>query len=133
MKTPRLVIYLAEASTLANVRGRVFRHLAPGEAAASFGPDERTFVVTAIRHFENQRYDLPAYVVMDDHVHVLVRPAEGASLHQIVHSSKSYTATRLGQDWGRLAPVWQREYFDRIVRDEVEWRQKAEYIAANPL
>jgi putative transposase len=133
MKTPSLGIYWRKlphwrmSGAVYFVTWRLAKH------QPALGPDERTFVVTAIRHFENQRYDLPAYVVMDDHVHVLVRPVEGSSLHRIVHSWKSYTATRLGQDWGRLAPVWQREYFDRIVRDVVEWRQKAEYIVANPL
>lgn len=37
-------------------------------------PEEKTSVVAAIRHFDGLRYELIAYVVMDDHVHVLVLP-----------------------------------------------------------
>ncbi len=75
-------------------------------------PGERSLVVTAIKHFENRRYDLPTYVVMDDHVHVLVVPLEGFALERIVHSWKSFTATRLVKECGRKGPLWQQEYFD---------------------
>jgi putative transposase len=95
-------------------------------------PPERTMVVDAIRYFEEQRYQLPAYVVMDNHVHVLVMPLDQNRLHRIVHSWKSFTASRLTQEYGRRAPVWQREYFDRIVRDDDELMEKAQYILNNP-
>jgi putative transposase len=37
-------------------------------------PNERTLVAHAIKHFAGERYELLAYVVMDDHVHVVVLP-----------------------------------------------------------
>jgi len=95
-------------------------------------PAERTLVVDAIKHFDGLRYDLLAYVVMDDHVHVLACPLANHSLQQIVHSWKSFTANRLGKFQDRSAPVWQVEYFDRIVRDEDDLVQKAHYILNNP-
>ncbi len=90
-------------------------------------------MVTSIKHFENQRYALTAYVVMDNHVHVLVLPADGFALHRIVHSWKSFSAKQLAKASGRSTPVWQREYLDRIVRDQEELMQKAHYILGNPL
>ena len=95
-------------------------------------PEERTVVVDVIKHFETHRYGLTAYVVMDDHVHVMVMPQEGFELHAIVHSWKSFSAKRLTKNWGRTPPVWQREYFDRIMRDDEELMQKAQYIVGNP-
>jgi REP element-mobilizing transposase RayT len=96
-------------------------------------PDERSLVVAAIRHFQGQRYEVPAYVVMDDHVHVLVLPFQEFPLHSVIHSWKSFSSKRLVTEWSRRAPVWQHEYFDRIVRDEAEFMQKANYIGGNPL
>jgi REP element-mobilizing transposase RayT len=96
-------------------------------------PDERTLVVSVIKHFDTQRYGLPAFVVMDDHIHALVLPTEGFELQGIIHSWKSFSAKRLAKEWGRKPPVWQREYFDRIVRDDKELFQKAQYILGNPL
>jgi hypothetical protein len=53
-------------------------------------------------------------------------------LQQIVQSWKSYTAHELQKKFQRGVPVWQDEYFDRIVRDESELQQKANYILGNP-
>lgn len=89
-------------------------------------------MVAAIQHFEKQRYRIAAYVVMDDHVHVLLLPLGPSELHQIVHSWKSFSALRLVREWGRTRPIWQREYFDRIVRNDEEFEQKEQYILGNP-
>ena len=69
---------------------------------------------------------------MNDHVHVLVRPIAGFALEDLVHSWKSYSANHLLRAHHRVGVVWQDEYFDRIVRDEKEFRQKFEYILCNP-
>ena len=95
-------------------------------------PAEREMVAVAIRHFDRRRYELAAYVVMNDHVHVIVRPMAGFALEDLVHSWKSYSANRLLRAHYRVGVVWQDEYFDRIVRDENEFRQKFEYILSNP-
>jgi putative transposase len=105
--------------------------LAKQQPGLCFG--ERSFLVAAIKYFENQRYEIGAYVVMDDHVHVLLLPLEGFALHGIVHSWKSFSAKQLVNKWGRSAPVWQREYFDRVVRNQEELMQKTQYIIGNPL
>ncbi|MEO8606191.1 MAG: transposase [bacterium] len=93
---------------------------------------ERSLVAGALTHFSGERYALLAYVVMDNHVHVLVTPISPHELQAIVHSWKSFTAHRL-QRPGRAKRIWQTEYFDRIVRNEIELREKLDYIAGNPL
>jgi len=95
-------------------------------------PDERTIVVDALEHFRKQRYELFAYVVMNDHIHGLVKPIDEHSLQSILHSWKSFTAYRLQRQFGRQGAVWQDEYFDRIVRDEADFFEKTEYILNNP-
>ena len=97
------------------------------------GDGERTIIAEAIKEFDGQRYDLLSYVVMDDHAHTLVAPLETNSLHEIVHAWKSFTANRLQKNFKRLGAIWQREYFDRIVRDEAELIEKAKYILGNPI
>jgi REP element-mobilizing transposase RayT len=104
--------------------------LHPGQFELS--PEERDIIAGAVKHFDDDRYDLLAYVVMHDHVHVLVKPAEKYGLAQLVHSWKSFTANRLQRHFNRYKCVWQDEYFDRIVRDEAELLEKALYIINNP-
>jgi len=94
---------------------------------------ERTLVADALKYFDGFRYDLLAYVVMDDHVHALVFPLAPHSLQQILHSWKSFTAKGLRKRSQRGIPVWLDEYFDRIVRDEADLIRKTEYILGNPL
>jgi REP element-mobilizing transposase RayT len=94
-------------------------------------PLERSDVGTSLLRFDHERYTLFAYAVMNDHVHVLVRPHDGRRLEDLVHSWKSYTTHRL-QSLGRRGKVWQEEYFDRIVRDDEEFLEKCQYIFNNP-
>lgn len=83
-------------------------------------------------HFDRTRYDLFSFVVMNDHVHVVVRPFVQYPLEKLLHSWKSYTASQMQKTGSRVGQVWQDEYFDRIVRDEDELREKVEYIFNNP-
>jgi putative transposase len=94
---------------------------------------ERDVVVAALRYFRDQRYDLLAFVVMNDHVHVLVQPQNAFRLQDIMHSWKSFTARVLQKDFQRRGTIWQAESFDRIVRDETELLEKGQYILNNPL
>jgi putative transposase len=93
---------------------------------------ERELVARSIEFFAGTRYNLEAYVVMDDHVHVVACPREQEELAEILHSWKSYTAHRLLKRGKRRGRIWQDEYFDRLIRGEVEMREKSEYILNNP-
>ena len=92
---------------------------------------ERDSVAAALQRFSGERYDLLAYVIMNDHAHALLQPYSDFPLDGIMHTWKSYTANVL-QRAGRRGAVWQREYFDRIVRNEKELDEKVQYILANP-
>ena len=55
-------------------------------------PEIAKLVVDAWKYFDGERYDLIAYVVMPNHVHILIKTFENYSMSKIVHSWKSYTA-----------------------------------------
>jgi REP element-mobilizing transposase RayT len=93
---------------------------------------ERDLVVESLTKLAGVHYDLLAFVVMNDHVHVLVTPREDRRLESIVQPWKSVTSHAMVKK-GRTAPVWMHESFDRIVRDQSELEQKANYILNNPL
>jgi putative transposase len=95
-------------------------------------PDERHLVTETLKHFDGTRYELLAFVVMHNHVHVIVEPSDENQLQEIVHSWKSFSANRLQREYGRKASIWQDEYFDKIIRDEEEFLEKAQYILNNP-
>src|SRR5881296_352517 len=78
---------------------------------ADLAPEERTLVVSALRYFDDEPYELTAHVVMNDHLHALVKPLRNNRLQDILHSWKSYTTWAFQRTTGRVGSVWQEEYF----------------------
>lgn len=97
--------------------------------------DERiaAIVESALLHFDGERYRLLAWCVMPNHVHVLIEVKSGFLLADIVHSWKSFTANESNRILGRKGTFWQREYFDRFIRDEKHLQASIEYIEQNPV
>jgi DNA polymerase-3 subunit alpha len=89
-------------------------------------------VEQALRHFDGERYVLGSYVIMPNHVHVLVRPLMNHALSEILHSWKSFTAKEANKILQRSGEFWQDESFDHIVRNEHALENFAAYIEANP-
>ncbi len=86
----------------------------------------------ALRHFEGIRYELDEFIIMPNHVHVLVQPLAPHGLAEILHSWKSYTANALNRRLGRTGQVWQHESYDHIVRNESAMNAIRRYIRENP-
>ena len=89
-------------------------------------------LVVETLQLSNDRYELFAWCVMPNHVHVVMQVNGEQSLARILHSWKSYTAHRANAILGRSGTFWQREYYDRIVRDEEDLRRTIEYVVTNP-
>jgi carbamoylphosphate synthase large subunit/REP element-mobilizing transposase RayT len=89
-------------------------------------------VAHALGFFDGQRYQLDAFVVMPNHVHVLVQPSTGHSLSEILHSWKSFTANAVNHALNRDGQVWMQESYDHIVRDWDELLKWRRYIGSNP-
>jgi REP element-mobilizing transposase RayT len=91
-------------------------------------------VVEAMHYFDGVRCELDAYVVMPNHVHVLVRPltCELDSLERLLHSWKRHTSQIINRSYRRRGSLWQEESFDRIIRDEEHLYRALQYIGANP-
>lgn len=88
-------------------------------------------VEQALLHFDADRYRLGSYVVMPNHVHVLVSPTDGNALGDILHSWKSFTANELNKLTGSKGAVWQDESYDHIVRSPEQLGFYTNYIRKN--
>lgn len=95
-------------------------------------PEPGKFVDQALRHFDGERYDLLAHVVMPNHVHALLTPKAEHPLNQILHSWKSFTAKAINQALTRTGEVWQHEGYDHILRTPDAAWAVAHYIMENP-
>ncbi|HSW50672.1 MAG TPA: transposase [Bryobacteraceae bacterium] len=91
-------------------------------------------VVAALQFADTQLglYELRAWVVMSNHVHMVVYPH--APLWRITKAVKGFTARQANQILGRTGqPFWQHESFDRWVRDRREMDRTVRYIESNPV
>lgn len=92
----------------------------------------RSIVVEALRYFDGLRYDLASWVVMPNHVHLIVCPAAGWQLSQLLHSWKSYTAKQINEALVQRGTLWMDESFDHIIRDKASLEKFIRYIRNNP-
>ncbi len=73
------------------------------------------------------------YVVMPEHVHLLVSEPEHENLAAAMHFLKLSFTKRLNHANCESGPFWQKRYYDRNVRDELEFIEKLQYIHRNPV
>src|SRR5574341_1109150 len=90
-------------------------------------------VENALLHFDGERYALHAWCVMPNHVHTLFTPETGFKMSRITHSWKSFTANKCNQVLNRTGKFWEREPFDRYIRNEQHYRNALAYIENNPV
>ena len=89
-------------------------------------------VADALRHFDGERYELAAFVVMPNHVHVLFRPLGNHRLPAIMKAWKGFTAREINRRIGESGRLWQPDYRDRLIRNERHFYAAMEYIRDNP-
>ncbi len=90
-------------------------------------------VQDSLLFFDGERYRLTAWVIMPNHVHILATPCAGYELSAILHSLKSYTANEANKIAGRTGQLWQRESFDRWIRNADHFANAIIYIENNPV
>ena len=85
----------------------------------------------------NHGIRLDKYVVMPNHIHLLLRfvPSEGGQsrppLQKVMQSLKSVTTRKCWQ-FG-ISKLWQRSFYDHVIRNETDYMKIWQYIEQNPL
>ena len=96
-------------------------------------------VKESLTRFDGERYQLIAWCIMPNHVHVLIKPK--VCLSKIIQSWKSYSGKWALQHNEALClgipkdakRFWMREYWDRFIRDENHFYKVIHYIHENPV
>ena len=91
----------------------------------------RLLIDVLLHYQQHGRYLLHEFVVMPDHFHVLLTPAE--SLERALQLIKGGFSYRARKELGFMGPIWQPSYHDRRVRDIEEFLAFREYIRMNPV
>jgi len=123
---------------------------------AQFAPQEvRTFFVTSVTHQrrrlfqtdrmanllldvlkENRskaRFQLHEFVVMPDHFHLLITPADEISLEKAVQFIKGGFSYRAKKELDYRWEVWERSFTDQRIKDAEDYQRYRNYILQNPV
>jgi putative transposase len=106
-------------TTVTSQRQPIFRH----EAAAKL-------LIDTLAHYRDQgKYLLHEFVIMPDHLHALITPADEISVERTIQFIKGGFSFRL--KW--RGPVWQASFTNHRVRDHEDYQNHREYIRMNPV
>ncbi len=94
-------------------------------------------VDNAIRHIPDAypSISVDEYVIMPDHIHILMqihidtkgRPMVAPTISRIIKQLKGHVTKKLGYS------IWQRSFYDHVIRNREDYAEKAKYICDNPM
>lgn len=95
-------------------------------------------VANSIRFHDDNWFDVLAYCIMPNHVHLVLAPYESSenadySLTRIMHNIKRNSANHANKALGRTGAFWQHENYDHFARDEKELERIIKYVLYNPV
>lgn len=88
-------------------------------------------VASALLHFDGTRYCMGDFVIMPNHVHLLVSFSTQEDLKACSYSWMHYSARKINQRLGRVGLLWQQETFDHLVRSPEQYDKLRNYIHDN--
>ncbi len=91
----------------------------------------REIVENALKYFHGDRYILDSFVIMPNHVHVIVKPLDDHKLSDILHSWKSFTAKEINKATKTEGRIWMDESYDTIIRYSEDLIDCRRYISNN--
>jgi REP element-mobilizing transposase RayT len=121
-------------SSETDFRRRIEAMIDGGRGSCALRNSEIAAIVQeALWHLDGERYRLMAWIIMPNHVHVMIEQIEGHPLADFVHAWKSFTAKEANKRLRRTGTFWAPDYFDRFIRDQAHFNATVHYIHDNPV
>ena len=95
-------------------------------------PQARSFVEDSLLHFEGKRYELERFIVMPNHVHLMIQTRPGFQLRKQLTQIMRFSGRKVNSHLKRCGDCWQSEPFDHVVRSAAQFEYLQRYIADNP-
>jgi putative transposase len=90
-------------------------------------------IQTMFHYRDRDAYLLHEFVVMPDHVHLLLTPSATTSLEKAIQLVKGGSAHEIHKQRDQGMKIWQEGFYDWTIRDANDWQSKVEYIQMNPV
>jgi len=95
-------------------------------------PGNAKTVADSLLKFDGDRYWLTDFIVMPNHVHLLVVFLDDDSMLKQCEAWKRFTARTINQRLSQSGRFWQQDGFDHLVRSEAQFAYFRRYVADNP-
>jgi putative transposase len=97
-------------------------------------PKACSFFLHTLRYYKPQLgFQLLGYVVMEDHIHLLIRTPLDTSVSAMIQKIKG----AFGRKWKMMThwkgPVWQKSFFNAVLHDETALKQRLNQIHDHPV
>jgi putative transposase len=93
----------------------------------------RLFLKTLYHYRREGHYTLHAFVLMPDHVHLMLTPAQNVTIERAIQLIRGGYSHALGSLIGRSSEIWQRGFTDHRIRNSQDFAHHRNYIHQNPV
>jgi putative transposase len=91
-------------------------------------------LIDVLSHYQQQgKYWLHEFVIMPDHLHLLITPAAPTTIEKALQFIKGGFSFRAKKELGISGDIWQTSFYDHRVRDAIEYSRLRYYIHMNPV
>lgn len=104
-----------------------------GRCVFNVAENAEIFLEALFHYRKTGAYLLHEFVVMPDHVHLLLTPGAATSLEKAVQFIKGGSSHRVHTQRQHTGEIWQIGFYDSTIRDNADWNAKVGYIRMNPV
>jgi putative transposase len=104
-----------------------------GRTVFQVGENAEILIETLFHYRDSTAYTLHEFVVMPDHLHLMLTPSSTTSLEKAIQLIKGGSSHRIREARKQKIEIWQVGFHDWTIRDSIDWQTKVEYIHSNPV
>ena len=112
----------------------ITKRVAPGNGVGlAQAPIAGVIIQTLFWLVENWRLWLLGFVVMPDHLHLVMAPRAPHQLRTVMQNLFSYSARQINTQLRRQGSLWAEEYYEHLLTSREKVQPCLDYIYQNPV
>jgi REP element-mobilizing transposase RayT len=91
-------------------------------------------IINDLNFYRNKfNFSLHGYVVMPDHLHVILTVSDRGNISEVMRDFKSHGSFEINKILKRKGNFWQEDFYEHCIRNEQDFEEKMNYIHLNPV